>query len=350
MSKKLHLILGVLMLVAVSFAPIHALGVAGGIDYCKILSEADCQILVQSEAAMADISALGFDVSMAYDISDDTENVNITIEGSGSIAFDGVMLQSMSDLATSDMAAYLEQMPMLLDGVVGSVAGELSLNITAPQMGADVVPINLVMKDGVYALDVASLMDAVGEDAQGMTWVGINLDGAFDVLLADMDFSAMFDDDMMNMMTGMNGADITDAVTIERLSDSTVDGQTVAVFDMVLDYGAMIDTMGLDSAMSDMYNDSDMSQEDIDAMMAMLDRMDITMRQYIGLDDFYMHRMEFVMNFVVDGDAVGEPDMGTMALDMSMAIDMHDFNAPVDVTIPSDAMILPFEMLMDGGV
>jgi|GEM_PF-1877405 len=362
MSKRLLVLMSILMLMVVPFASVNAQDMAEGIDYCEILPEADCQILLQSDAVMADVNSLAFDLSLVYDIamSDSgmpgMENINFAIDGSGAVAFDSAVFKEMNEMAMNDMSAYMDQMPMLLDNVFTAIEGEMSLNITLPEMMAMMmpdapssIPLNLLMENGVYAVDAASLANALGEDAGGMSWVGIDLTGAFESMMDEMDFSMMFDDEMMGMMA-MGTTDMTSAFDITRLPDSTLNGQSVAVFELIFDYGAMLEATGMGETLYQMYADMGMSQEESEAIIGMLDDMDINIRQYVGLDDFYNYRMEFAMDFAMDGEAMGDPTMGTIGLNFNMTFDMSEFNVPVDVEIPADAMIMPFEMLMGAGL
>ncbi len=359
MSKKLLVLMSVLMMM-VPFANVNAQGLAEGIDYCEILPEADCQILVQSDAVMADVSSLAFDMSIAYNMSMDEmgmDNLNFAIDGNGAVAFDSELFAQMNEMAMGDMAAYMEALPALIDEMLASFEGEMSLNVTLPDMMAMMmdgmsteIPLNLVMENGVYALDVATLTEAIGEDAGGMTWVGIDLNGAYQSMMGDMGLDMLFDADMMDSMTEMNDADFTSAITINRLPDSSLNGQSVAVFELLFDYGTLLEVMGMDGMLNEMYTDMGMSQEEIDAALSILEGLEFDMRQYVGLDDFYTYRVEFAMDFELDGEAMGEPEMGTVAFDFSMTFDMNEFNVPVDVAIPEDAQIFPFEMLMGGGL
>lgn len=366
MSKKL-LILSIMMLLIVPFASVNAQNMAeGSIDYCAILPEADCQILVQSEAAMGDVSSMAFDMSIAYDIAMSGEgmppgmdNINFAIDGTGAVAIDKAAFDQLYELASTDMSAYLEQIPSLMDGIFAGIDGEMALNISLPEMlgmamGGEVpsnIPLNLIMKDGVWALDVASLSAAMGEDAGGMGWVGINLNGAFESIFAEsgMDFGALMDEETMGMMTDMNSMDLTSAVTITRLPDTDINGTAVAVFEVNLDYSALMDAMMAEGAIAEMYNDMGMSQEEIDMALSVLDSIDLTYRQYVGLSDYYGYRYEYMMAIAIDGEAVGEDSLDSMSMGINMSFDLSDFNVPVNVEIPADAMVMPFEMIMGGG-
>lgn len=367
MSKK-FLVLSILMLLIVPFASVNAQNMAeGSIDYCSILPEADCQILVQSEAAMADVGSMAFDMSIAYDIAmagedmpPGMDNINFAIDGTGSVAIDKAAFNEIYDLASTDMSAYMEQIPTLLDGMIAGIEGEMTLNLTLPEMmgmlmGGEVpesIPVNLIMEDGVWALDVASLSAAVGEDANGMGWVGINLNGAFESIFAEagMDFGSMMDDEAMEMMNNMGDMDLTSAVSITRLTDSDINGTSVAVFEVNLDYAVLMDAMMDEGAIAEMYDGMGMSQEEIDAALGILDSIVLTYRQYVGLDDFYAYRYEYMMSMALDGEAMGDDTLDSMSMDINMSFDLSEFNVPVDVEIPDDAMVMPFGMIMGGGL
>ncbi len=365
MPKK-FLVLSILMLLIVPFASVNAQSTSEGpIQYCEILPDTDCQILIQSEAVMADVSSVAFDMSIAYDIAmvgDDMppgmDNINFAFDGTGSVAIDGSVFSKMTDMASTDVEGYIDEIPALLDEMLSSINGEMSLNLTLPEMmgmmmGGDVpenIPVNLIMKDGVYALDVATLSEAIGEESNGMTWVGVDLSTMYQTLFAEMDIAEMFDPSMLEMMTGFGETDITDAVTITRLPDTDVNGTSVAVFEVNMNYGMLMDTMMSEGGIANLYSDMGMSQEEIDATLSILDSMVLSYRQYVGLEDFYSYRYEYMISFAMDGEAMGDDTLDSMSMAMNMSIDLTDFNVPVNVEIPDNAMIMPFGMIMGGGL
>lgn len=358
MSKKL-LVLLTLVLLIVPLASVNAQNLNEGIDYCEILQSDDCQILVNSAETMSTVSSAAFDMSMSYDIAIDDDSLGMDdmsfgIAGNGMIALDTALFNQLGDLMVSDPAIYMQQLPTLMDGVFAGIDGEAYLVITLPDMfgamaGTTEIPLNLLMKDGVYAVDVASLEEAVGQPSSGMAWAGIDLNGAFESLMGDFDMSELYDEDTMNALTQPNMEALTEAISITRLADSEVNGQAVAVFETTFDYGAFLTSDEMMESINSMYNDMGMSPAEAEAALAMLNEIQVVINQYIGLDDSYNYRTEVSMDFAIDGQMMGDASMGSMGLGFDMAIDLSNFNAPVDIQIPEDAMIVPFEMLMGGG-
>lgn len=360
MSRKLLVLFAVLMLI-VPFASVNAQTVNEGIDYCSIMdSDEDCQILVNNTEAMKDISSFAFDMAMTYDISMEGEaaqgmdNMNFGITGGGMLAIDTEAFATIQDLAMTDMEAYMAQMPTLLDQMFSGIEGEAYILVSLPEMlapmvGTNEIPLNVLAKDGTFAIDVLSLEEALGEDPSGLEWAGINLNGAFETMMEDFDMSSFYTDEQMESMMQFDTEALAEAMTITRLDDSDVNGVSVAVFELMIDYGVMLDSMGLGDMLSDIYTDSGMSPAEIEGVMSMLEDINIVVNQYVGLEDFYTHRVEVTMDFAIDGEMMGEDAMDSMGFGFDMWFEMSEFNTPVDIQLPEDAMIMPFEMLMGGG-
>lgn len=358
MSKRLLVLLSLIISI-VPFASVNAQTINEGIDYCAIMESDDCQILVNSTDAMMTVSSFAFDMSLNYDISIEGDaaggmgDMNFGIDGNGMLAIDTEVMANIQNLAMTDMQAYMAQLPTLMDDLFTGIDGEAYLVVTLPDMfgqmvGTTEIPLNLLMKDGKYAVDVASLEQALGEEPSGMGWAGIDLTGAFSMMLGDMDFSAMVDAEAMEgMMFDMQA--LGEAMTITRVADSDVNGVPTSVFEIIVDYGALLDAMGMRETMSTMYTDMGMSPAEIEGMLSMLEGIQVNVVQYIGLDDFYTYRTEVNMDFAIDGETIGEPGMDSMSLGLDMTFDMNNFNAPVDIQLPEDAMIMPFAMVMGSG-
>lgn len=357
MSKKL-LVLLVLVMLVVPFASVNAQSMNEGIDYCQIMDSADCQILVDSAVAMSTVSSFAFDMSMNYDMAMEGDgaagfdNMNFGFAGNGLIALDVEVFSNIQTLAMADPQAYLAQMPTLMDDMFTGIDGEAYFVLTLPDMfgqmiGTTEIPLNLLMKDGQYIIDVKSLADAVGEDANGLEWAGIDMNGAFASMLGDFDMSSFIPADQFDAMT-MDMSVLGEAMTITRLADSEVNGVSVYVFETVLDYGALLDAMGMSEMLESMYLEMGLSPAEIEASLSMLSGIEVIINQYIGMDDLYTHRSEVALDFAMDGEMMGEPGLDSMSIGFDMVMTMSDFNSPVDIEFPSDAMIMPFTSMMAG--
>ena len=344
MFKKLL----VLMMLLIPFVGVQAQADTHGIDYCAILPQADCQILLNSEAVMEDVHALAFELSMELDVPAEgtDEATTVTINGGGSISVDPDTLRDARDLAKEPEEMPEEMMgelPAMLDSFIAGIEGEISLNLKTITDDETVeAPINLVMKDGVFALDIASLGELSGETMEGMEWLGIDLDGAIENLMANPETASQIDLASISRMMGADKSDLTETMTITRLPDSEVNGVSVAVFETLIDYAAMLATADeTEATLAEMYTAMGMEQAQIDELMAMLKGMNIAMRTYIGVADVYVHRIEVSL--------LSEMALEKTMMSVEIAIDLSDFNQPVDVEIPVEALVLPFFMLMGMG-
>jgi hypothetical protein len=337
-----------LILSIVPFASVKAQSASEGIDYCQIMKNDDCQILVNSAETMSGVGSFAFDMSlnMNFDMPEmGMGELDFGINGSGMLSLDTESFSEMQSLALNDPSAYMQQMPQLLDAMIAGIDGEAYFTLTLPEMfgamvGTTEMPLNLLISDGVYAVDVASLADAVGEDANGMQWAGLDLNGVYTSLMGGMEMPA----GTSNM--SFDASMLTDALSITRLADSEVNGTPVAVFEMVLDYGELLNAGEMKDMLTEMYLGMGMTQAEIDSTLSLLNDIEITFQQYVGLVDSYNYRLDMAMDFAMSGEMMGEPTAGDMSMGFDMSITMSDFNIPVDIQIPADAMIMPFDMMM----
>jgi len=345
------------MLAVVPFASVNAQSLDEGLDYCLFLAADDCQIMLDSETAMADVSSFAFDLALAFNMTLEGEgmdamgDMNFGVTGNGMLAFDKDSLAAFEDM---DPTAAMDEMPAMLDSLFSAIDGEAYLEISLPQMvammtgGATEIPLNLVIKDGVYALDVASLEAALGEDSSGMGWVGLDLNGAFESIMSEMDMSELGANPMMGDMSQFSPEALQDAITITRLEDTDIDGTPVATFEMVINYGVLLSSPEMSDMLNSMYGEMGMDQEATDAVLTMLQDVEIFITQYIGLEDSYNYGMDMNMDFAMDGEMMGDDSMESASFSFSMSLLMSNFNDPVNVALPEAAMIMPASMLLGG--
>lgn len=349
MVKKC-LILTMLVMLLMPFAGAGAQSDREGIDYCQLIAEPDCQILVNSEAVMAELSSFAFNMDMSFHLLPEGEagGSRMLLTGTGRVAADPEALEAVNEMAAMP-AADSDAMAALLNSMLAGIEGEVSLLLTqtaTDKTGAEQVseiPINLVMENGIYALDLAALGEASGESMAGMEgsgWLGFDLTGAAEFMLADPEWGLMMD--MEGEMMDMDYSDLAESMTITRRPNENLDGVAVAVFETAIDDSALI------IMLASMMHDADMGMEqaEMEAAMESLQDAAILVRDYIGLEDFYSHRIAVFMDV---GMAAADAD-GTAAESFSMSFaiefDLSDFNAPVDVEMPADAVIFPYAMLM----
>ncbi|HEY41193.1 MAG TPA: hypothetical protein G4O18_04965 [Dehalococcoidia bacterium] len=65
---------------------------------------------------------------------------------------------------------------------------------------------------------------------------------------------------------------------------------------------------------------------------------DFSVKQWVSTETFYVHRIVIEMSMEMTPDAMGLPDeYGTLSMDISMYMLVHDYNQPVSITLPAGA-------------
>ena len=295
---------------------------------CGDLGDADCQILLQNDAAMDGVNAFAFDASMTLDVeAPEPEAMSLTLDASGAMSFSQETMDAILAMEDSLMQmsgqAMSEDVIAISDAVVAGMAAEVNaaIQITS-QDGIEDMSLNLLIKDGIVVLNAAAVAAATGESMGGLEWFGVDVTGLFSLLAADADMQSAMTSDMD--MT--EASEMMTAQAITRLADSEVNGVPVAVFEIEQN---MDQFMGL---------------LDTEATAAVADSsstMNATVLHYIGLEDYYTRRAEVIVNSADEALMVSTV--------ISMTMDFNEFNQPVTVEIPEDAFVFPLEFLMQMG-
>ena len=334
---KRYLILAMLVMLLMPLAGVRAQADREGFDYCQMAPAPDCQILINSEAAMAEVSSFAFSIDMSLDLVTDGEgnDSRMRMTGTGRIAADPETIAALNDmegLDSVDVDAMRAGLADLLTGIEGEVS-LLVTEITTDKTGAEVVsetPVNLIMENGVYALDLASLFGASGESIEGMEgweWLGADLNGVAASILAEATASFNTEGGTMNM----DESGLAESMTITRLPDGEVNGTAVAVFELSLDYAALLEVIDITAVVAGMSADAAADQSEVETALESFQDATLVIREHIGLEDFYAYRI----------DVAAESAFASF----NLGIDLGDFNAPVDVEVPADAVILPYALV-----
>lgn len=337
MIKKC-LILAMLFMLLMPLAGVSAAD-AEGLDYCQIMPAPDCQILVNSEAAMAEVRSFAFDMDMSLHLLTDGEGneSQMLVTGNGRIAANPEAIAALNDMEGLD-SVDVDAMTAGLESLLTGIEGEVSLlltEITTDETGAEKVsetPLNLIIKNGIYALDLASLVEASGEGMEGMEeleWLGIDLTGAAASILAESAAASMFDAE--SGMMNVDASDLAESMTITRLPDDEVNGVAVAVFELSIDYVALLELIDITAMIAGMNAGKAVDQSEVEAMLESIQDATLVIREHIGLEDFYAYRIDIAAESTVSSFALG--------------IELGDFNAPVDVDIPADVFVLPYALM-----
>ncbi len=315
--------------------------------YCSSLSAEDCEILALNEALGKQITSVAFELAANADISLSfagmpSEEMRAVVTGTGKLATDKQAFDDWSDV-DGDVSA--EALVDILERVFKGVEGEVSLSITSTTDDETAnLMLNLRMRDGVYLLDAATLESLMGESMGGMDWLGFDISGLFSSLAAEDEFNSAVD-----LATVTNEPELQEYTSIVRLPDSEVDGIGVAVFEYDFDMAAAAADFEMRDMMHMAGSDTLLDEASVESMMSMLSEWRIAGLELIGLEDYQTYRMTFDIEIAFDGAAMGDPDIDSMSMLLSLVVDLRDHNLAVDVEIPEDAFVMPLVILMQMG-
>jgi hypothetical protein len=361
-------------------------GVAAAQDvpqtFCGTLSDSDCTILTDSAAAMRDLHSAAFTFQLDVGLDNIPEGrpseINLRLTGDGSYAIDPEALSALM-LSPSDMMQNMDKMPQILEDAIKAISADATLVLYLPQNMPDMdqplpekVGLSLRMVDGIgYAnMDKLAQLDTSGDLPRG--WVGIDLAG---LLRQAMDSQAGSMGGMssmtgmganMDMMSAFNDPEFMNAfMTVTRVEDTAVDGQSAAVFNQAIDVGSMLSSDEFQKMMRDQMDaamgstgSSGLSESDLDSIMSMYSNMFkgfvVNTSQTIGLDDHYMHQMNMTLDWALDFSSMmgsmGASSAKTPPINISISFQggLSQFNNAPEITSPEDAEIIPMDDLFGG--
>ena len=336
------------LLVVVLALGLSLVGAQESTVFCGDLSADDCTLLVKSSDVMGTLQTVAFDFDVAFEmggveISPGMDSLVVGLNGDGALNTDLEALENFQAQLTASLV------------IPGDLLG----------MGMDELVLDLLMVDGILYLDAGPLMGM-----QGMSmWMGIDMTTLVEESLG-MSLEDMTDMGMGGMdLSGMEGLyDENEYTTIARLADEQVMGQTVAVFETSLDFGAMFSSEGFSGIYGEVMAqalamqgiDPDMMGMDMDtfieAIGTMFEDMELGVQQWIGLDDYYMHYGSLYMDLTMDMNAMvaamglpPEPGMpAAITMTLGGELNLHDFNAALDLVAPEGAQIIDPMMFLGG--
>jgi hypothetical protein len=351
--------------------------------YCGDLAEADCDLLKASQQAMLGVhsGASDFDISLSMSNVPEMpfDQLEITLNGEGVYAIDPALLEQLAGMQMDpsqfmDPSASMAIVGDLLTGVAADFT--LTLNIP-PQliaMAAGETPIPesitlpLRMVEGSVYVNLDDVAAAAPPDA-GIPpgWLGINLAdmmGEFEAFGMGMDSetvdTAAFEEYVQSIM---DPAMMGQFLTVERVADEDVMGQTAAVFRSTFDYAAFFQSDMFQNLMQAQFEmaaaatgeelsaDDQAEMDEIMSQMGpMMEGISLEIIQAIGLDDNYVHRMEIHMSWDMSSFiAMMEPeaDASGATFTFDMSINSSDFNSEVSVVAP-DGAFFPLDAMMQG--
>lgn len=359
--------------------------------FCGDLSEADCALLTDAQAAYVTMQSgtttFEFDMALS-DVPDVPFPLALNLMGVGSFSGDMSAVTSMANIANmGDMSDMYEQLPELMDTMLTSFAADLALTLTVPEdlmglVGAmassgsgqqgpqaklpNVFSLQMRMVDGFGYVNLDQIAAQLPTAGLPQGWLGVDIAGLMrealemqpDMMPEDM---PEVDMSMADMMTDPEF--LASYMAIERVEDGVVDGQTLAVFEITVDFAGLMESEVYQSMMREQMlaaaeqSGESLSESDIEMALEMstgaLQGMTMVMRQSIGVDDKYMRAVSYEMTWDMTSIMEVAEEMGEDApvgaaptLTLMMNATMDDINEPLTITAPEDATVIPLESLM----
>lgn len=309
--------------------------------HCGDLSDADCQIILNNIAVMNEVNSFAFDMDMSFDAGGDAIDESMRLAGQAggavSMAEEALLeIEALSeDMSESDDAALLE---LLLTGLTADIW--LNLNMSSASEDST-MELSLRMKEGVVLIGAGAMAELTGQEMTGLEWFGLDLTGGIEDLLSEA--GIMPESDSTPMHSDEMEAAEAAATMITRLPDSEVNGVAVAVFETNIDINEIMSMITIEDIVAEAGEGQDPEMA-LDIMQHMTIN-ELVSRQYIGLINYYTYGLDVALDLVIDGEFMDSPG-ASVTITLDVDIEMSDFNEPVEVEIPEDAMIFPLAMMM----
>lgn len=388
--RKMVMTLGLLLLLlAASVAPAFAQMPE---PFCGDLSDDDCAILMDSQDATLEVesssSSLNVDILIAGIPGLPADELAFNYAQDSTVALDpelAMAIMEMQQMAPDELMDNMDAMVESLLDLYENVAIDTAVSFTMPQEIADAasaeagleIPTTLSamlrMVDGYGYANIDELAAEIPELAGVSGWYGLDVVSLMEASFEQSMDSANSGPDMAASMTGFGltsflnsqeGRDmLADYIEVERVDDSTIDGQDVAVFQTTFDFGrfvgspAFAELLVSQRAMINQAMDMDLSEADLTEALSLLPMfgpmlftgLDFEITQSIGLEDFYIHDSSLTFHWDLSSliavarmaDASLElPEGIAPVINFDVTNSAADFNAIDDIEAPEGALIV----------
>jgi hypothetical protein len=377
---------------------------------CGELAEADCQLLIDSQEAMRNLSSMNTaiavdsglagipayaDEDMAFSlVMDITTHLDPAINEAMRVA----MMEMAGYRASSDSAAARQEFTELIAAFYETLGMTMEMQMALPRVVRDafeadeavVVPESLAMRtrmvDGYVYID----MDAIAEsfpdvraelEAEGLSgWLGFDMASqlAQDMMGADessddstvqaLQMSLLFNQWMADESTR---ALLDPYITVERLADEERNGETVAVFRTSVDLARLVanrdftqllrtTTEMLITASGEPVDEQEMGMGILGIQMLtnlIARSFEFELLQVIGVESAYVYDYNLYIQLdlsgllslmAMSGEELPAELMGAAPLfTFDMDASYSDFDAAPEIVAPEDAQIIPLEYMDD---
>ncbi len=312
---------------------------------CGTLSTADCTIMTDSQAAMANLKSATLDLRLTLHVQNLPEgDLEVLAIGGGAYQVDVPAWNNR--LAFSNGQAFASY----LAGYLHDVGASINLTFSM-QSGSDVEAAALQMRlaDSVVYFNMSGLRALFG-DLSAYGWAGIDLEGLLRLML-DQD-PHVFDDYLKGTgVAGVNPVDTSPWTSVSRLK-SVEPG--IAIFETRLKLSDMLTDPAVDAAYRQQLEQMQ-SRSDAEMTLLLLQMIvgdsEVVVQQRIRLSDHYLETLD--LTYELDLDRFSQkmlfPDAETtqpLHIDFGYHVQYNHFNAAPPITAPNDvAQIFDYDTL-----
>lgn len=388
MRSKMLGLLVVLALLLGTFGTAFAQDAAPA-PFCGNLSEEDCTLLQDAQAAMMDVSSYKTSATYALDVVGipglPADEVNVNLGLDGSFAMDEAAMAAAQSLMGKDqqavMAALAEDAQPLVDLINGwKVDGTLNVDMTqeladllTAQAGGISIPasasVGLILADGVLYADLSDFKDLgapegwigvpVGELLQSQVDAGVFKQAASQMNPANLDPATATSLGLASMLT--NPQAFEKFMTVEKSEGDN--GETV--FTTSLDAASLVASSEFAAMIKGLadagaFAGSGMTSADIEQNLPMLGMMapmifaDLIISNSTTIDaDSHVTNSSSELSWDLSGllqmaAMSGQLPAGIdaskpVSMSFTSSVENSDFDAEQTIEAPADAMVLPAE-------
>jgi hypothetical protein len=324
--------------------------------YCGSLAKTDCDTLAASGEAMGALRSAGVKLNMDMSLNNMGMPLKFTLSGDGAFAIDASALAPLLD--STDLTKNLSQYPELMQKALQAVSFDADMLLRLPDAlsRAGNLPskagFSFRLVDGFlyFNLDKLAELDTRGSLPKG--WYGFDFATYYRTVMAQ---SIGPLNDVTGDLPTRDPAFLSTYLKLERLSDMTLDGQTVQVYRSSYDLGALFANPDYQKLLRKQFEGSaalSRSHMTPDQAIKLYQDLFRTFKmnttQYISPDDHYVRRFDLNVTWNLDMKALGSGGFGASTLDLNidMQVNLKDFNAAKPIVKPERATIVPLNTLI----
>jgi hypothetical protein len=345
-----------LLILALLLALIWGAAEAQSTPYCGSLSKADCDTLAESGKAMGALQSAGVRLNMDMSLNNVGMPLKFTLSGDGAFAVDASKLTPL--LSSTDLMNNLGQYPELMQKAIQAVSFDADMLLRLPDSlsRAGNLPskagFSFRLVDGFlyFSLDKLAELDARGTLPKG--WYGFDLATYYRTVMAQ---SIGPLNDLTGNLPTRDPAFLSTYLKLERLDDTTLDGETVQVYQSRYDLGALFANPDYQQYLRKQFEGSAAlarsrmtADQAIKLYQELFRTFNMSTTEYISANDHYVRRFDLNVKWNLDMKALGGGGFGASTLDLNidMQINLKDYNQAQPIVKPERATIVPLNTLI----